>query len=98
MDRGDLLKDNTKNDGTNKDMGTCIILDFNLQHNEVERIIHRYWNVLKQDAHLKGSLSETPRIVYKRAPNLHDRLVKHRLLSQRYSGTVFTAVDGVTAV
>lgn len=30
---------------------------------------------MKQDVHLKGRLSEKPRIVYKRAPNLSDKLV-----------------------
>lgn len=64
INRGDLLKDNTRNNGPNKDMGTCIVLDFNLQIKEVEKIIYKYWNVLKQDVHLKEYLSETPNIVY----------------------------------
>lgn len=49
MDREDLLKVSTIKKDTSNDMGTCIVLDYKLQNREVERIIQKYWNVLKQD-------------------------------------------------
>lgn len=48
---------------------------YHKESKEVEKIIRKYWNVLKQDIHLRGSLSDKPKIIYKRAPSLCDKLV-----------------------
>lgn len=61
--------DNGNNEGIN------VVLDYSIQSHEVRRIICKYWDVLKQDVHLKGVLPDKPKIVFKRAPNLRDKLV-----------------------
>lgn len=64
LNRDGLLTEGTNNKRSNEDMGTSIVLDYNLQNRDVEKIIKKYWNVLKQDIHLKDHLSDTPRIIY----------------------------------
>lgn len=54
---------------------TCLVLHYNLQNKDIERIITKYWRVLKQDISLCDSLPDKPKIIYKRAPNLRDRIV-----------------------
>lgn len=75
LNREDLLRDRigTRDDDDNG--STSVILDYNLQSKEVEKIINKYWDVLKQDVHLRDTLPNKPNIVYKRAPSLRDKLV-----------------------
>lgn len=75
LSRDDLLRDKNAAVGNKEFDGTCIVLDYSLQSKDVERILKKYWSVLKQDTHLKDLLSDKPKIVYKKAPSLRDRLV-----------------------
>lgn len=52
MDRESLL-DDTRNQANNVDTGTCIVLDYNFQIRDVEKIISKYWQLLKQDTQLR---------------------------------------------
>lgn len=51
-----------------------IILDYNVQYKKFEKIIRKYWPILKQDKTLGPVLPERPQFVYKRAPSLRDKL------------------------
>lgn len=75
LSRDNLLKDRVQTTEEDVNDGISMVLNYSLQNNEVQKIIRKYWNVLKQDVHLKEILPEKPKIIFKRAPNLRDRLV-----------------------
>lgn len=75
INRDDLLRDNTRSTDRDINDGISVVLDYSVQSNEVRRIICKYWSVLKQDIHLRDMLPDKPKIVFKRAPNLRDKLV-----------------------
>lgn len=75
VNREDLLKDSTKVTDNENHEGISVVLDYSTQSYEVRRIICKYWSVLKQDAQLKDVLPDKPKFVFKRAPNLRDRLI-----------------------
>lgn len=72
-----------------------IILDFNAQHKEVEKLFKKHWHILKADKHLNAVLPEKPKFIYKRAPTIRDKVVKNviepppRNLFTFFSGTGF---------
>lgn len=75
MERDTLLEDKVKWDG-NEDISISIVLDYNLQTWDMKNIT-KYWQVLKQDVHLGGTLLDEPRFVYKRDLNLRDKIVRN---------------------
>lgn len=54
-----------------------LVLDFNVQFKDIEKIIRRHWYILKEDKHLQKILPEKPLIIYKRAPTLRDIIVNN---------------------
>lgn len=70
MDRGSLLE-NIKNRVDNVATGICIVLDYNLQTRDVEKIISKYWQVLNQDTQLTDNLMDKLQIIYKRDKLVH---------------------------
>lgn len=60
-----------------QELPLALIMDYNLQHKQVERIIEKYWNILKYDDILKSFILVKPRFIYKRATILRDQLVKN---------------------
>lgn len=51
-----------------------MILDFNIQHKQFEKIVQKHWPILKLDRTLGPVLPDRPLFIYKRAPSLRDRL------------------------
>lgn len=51
-------------------------MDFNMQHKQIEKIVKKYWNIVKADRHLGTILPEKSRFTYRRAPTLRDRIAK----------------------
>lgn len=88
MDRLILIKDKEYN---NQQIDRVpIILDYNVQHRQVERIIQRHWHMLQADKHLHTILPNKPKFVYKKAPTIQDNLVKSVIDSPKKSFTFFT--------
>lgn len=55
-------------------MNTRMILDYNVQHKKFEKIVFKYWLILKQDRVLGPALSDHPQFKYRKAPSLRDKL------------------------
>ena len=55
-----------------KSEAPAIILDYNVQHKDVEKLLKKHWHILATDKHLKNILPIKPNIVYKRAPTIRD--------------------------
>lgn len=55
----------------------ALILNFNVQHKDIEKIKKKYWYILREDKHLQSILPDKPFIVYKRANTLRDPIVKN---------------------
>lgn len=66
MDRSELIRDKKKQESTT-DM-KLIILNYIIQHKQVEKIIKRHWCILLADKHLQEILPNFPKFVYRRAP------------------------------
>lgn len=75
MDRDALLLN--KPAQKRQELPPALIMDYNIQYKQVERIIEKYWNVLKCDDILKTLIPDKPRFIYRRATNLRDQLVKN---------------------
>lgn len=65
MDRSSLVADSDKNKdkniNTKQDVFQYrIILDYNIQHKKVEKIILKYWDILKKDIILGPTLPARP--------------------------------------
>lgn len=53
-----------------------LILDYNVQHKQISKIIQRHWHILKNDKDLNNILPELPSIIYRRALIIRDMVVK----------------------
>lgn len=53
-------------------------------------MITRHWHILKSDSGLRDILPARPRFIYKRAPTLHDQLVKSVIDPPKKQFTFFT--------
>ena len=73
--RETLIEDRIKN----KDMDdqVPIILNYNVQHKQLENIFKRHWSILQADKQLQCILPSMPRIIYRRAPSLRDLVAKN---------------------
>ena len=74
----------------NKPDSVPMILDYNIHHKKIEKIINRHWHILKADTKLKEILPERPKFIYKRAPTLRDQLVKSVVDPPKKQFTFFT--------
>lgn len=68
-----------------------LILDYNIQHREVEKVVRKHWHILKSDRHLKNILPDVPKIVYKKAPTLRDLLVRNVMDPPKSGHNFFTS-------
>ena len=53
-----------------------IILNFNVQHRQLESVFRKHWPILKADRQLQDVLPVAPKVVYRRAPTLRDLVAK----------------------
>lgn len=44
------------------------------QYKKIEYILNKQWNMLKQDPHLSTTLSERPKVTYRKAPTLKNKI------------------------
>lgn len=71
MDRATLVTDPKTHKTEQKDRSEFkIILDYNIQHKKLKKIIMKHWDILKKDCMLGTILPSRPRFIYKRAPTL----------------------------
>lgn len=63
MERDTLLVNKPVQD--RQELPLALVMDFNLKHKQVERIIGNYWNVLIFDDILKPLSPDKPRFIYK---------------------------------
>lgn len=77
LDREGLIQDTIKN--TENKNTVSLVMDFNIQHKQIEIIFLKYWNIVKADRHLGAILPERPKFMYRRAPTLRDRIAKNVL-------------------
>lgn len=76
IDWFELIKDKRKKQDSRINVAP-IVLDYNAQHKNVEKIIKWHWHILLTDTHLKSLHPQIPKFVYKRAPTLRDKIVKN---------------------
>lgn len=57
-----------------EDHSTRFITTFHFQYKKMEKISENHWNILQKDLHLKTILPEHPRVTYRRAPNLRNKI------------------------
>lgn len=55
------------------------ITGFHSQHRKMEHILSKHWNTLKQDPHLNTSLHQRPKVTYRRAPTLKNKIAPSKL-------------------
>lgn len=72
-----MIQNTVKNTEYNNTLS--LVVDFNAQHKQIERIVRKYWNIIKANRHLGVILPEKPRFTYWRAPTLRDRLARNVL-------------------
>ncbi|XP_040178228.1 uncharacterized protein LOC120910536 [Rana temporaria] len=84
MDRNTLLQGPKMKKYKNE--APFIVLDYNIQHREVEKLIKKHWHILRSDRNLQTILPDRPNIVYKRAPTLRDLIVKNVVVPPPISG------------
>ena len=52
---------------------------FHYKHKKMESILVKHWDILLQDPHLKPILPARPKITYRRAPNLKNKIAPSKL-------------------
>lgn len=73
MDRIVLMKDR---EHSNQQIDRVpIILEYNTQYKQIERIIQRHWHILQEDKHLHN-IPDHPKFVYKKAPTIRDKIIR----------------------
>lgn len=70
MDRDTLLSENKQQEPLCREFN--IILDFNVQFRQVEKIIKKHWDILRRDRFLGSMLPAPPWLIYRKAPTLKD--------------------------
>lgn len=68
-----------KKDKEITDHSTRFITTFNFQYKKMENILKKHWSILLQDPLLKTSLPLIPRITYRKAPSLKNRIAPSKL-------------------
>ncbi|CAI9613040.1 unnamed protein product [Staurois parvus] len=87
LDRRILLTKSQNNNSMDNVM--IIIMPYNKQYKDVQRIINKHWDILKLDKDLKDSIPENPRFIYKKAPNIRDKIVKNVLNPPKQNSLTF---------
>lgn len=59
-----------------KNMSTLCCVKYSPLAYEFKKAIHRHWHIIDSDTRLKQVFTKKPQLVFKRAPNLKDHLVK----------------------
>lgn len=77
MDRSKLIEDSSKK--TDSMNSVPLVMDYSLQHKQIEKIFRKHWYIVKADRHLGTLLPEKPRFTYRRAPTLRDLVAKNVL-------------------
>lgn len=77
LDRNTLLNKKIRMKNERKEL--AFITGFNNQYTDVERIIKRYWPILKEDRVLANILPGKPKFVYRKAPTLWNHLVHNAI-------------------
>lgn len=71
MKKGDQIKDKT--------IPNCeqdhvpFVLDYNIQHKKIVKVIQHHWHILQSDKYLQGILPKRPRFIYRRAPSISEK-------------------------
>ena len=77
LDRDTLIQDSVRNSSfTGK---IPLIMDYSVQHKQIEAICKKYWHIVKADRHLAQVLPEKTLFTYRRAPTLRDIIAKNVL-------------------
>lgn len=61
----------------NEKMQYTVVIDCNIQHKVVEKIINRHWDILKQDTHIGSSLPNLPSYFTKKSLNMVVKNIVH---------------------
>lgn len=75
--RGQCLTNKDPKVQSNQQWG--FISDFHCQYREVEDIFRKYWHILSMDRDLGLVLPDCPRLIYRKAPNFGDHVVKRNV-------------------
>lgn len=78
MERTPLFQDRSRNERITYELP--IILDYNVQHKQVEKIFKKHWSILRADTQLCTILPVVPKFTYRRAPTLRDMIAKISLI------------------
>ena len=72
LNRADLVQDSNKQVTKEGNFEFKIVLDYNIQYRQFEKIVNKHWEVLKKDKVLGTVLPAHPRFIYRKAPSLRD--------------------------
>lgn len=64
-----ILVSNSPKDNQYSAANMRMSLDFNVQNKKFEKIVKKYWPILKQDRVLGPPLPECPQFIYRKAPS-----------------------------
>lgn len=62
------------------DHSTRFITTFHFQYRKMEKIMSKHWDILLQDPLLNTSLPTKPRVTYRKAPNLKNKIAPSKLI------------------
>lgn len=92
MDRKDLLWKKIRNANNQKDV--AFITGFNSQYKDFERIMRKYWPILREDGVLSNILPNKPKFVYRKALTLRNHLV-HNVIDPPKPINIFPDMKGL---
>lgn len=75
MERTPLIQDCPRNERITYDLP--IILKYNVQHKQTEKIFKKHWSFLRADTQLCTILPVVPKFTYRRVPTLRDMVAKN---------------------
>lgn len=91
MDRSSLLHKKERN--THNVAEFAFLTGFNRQYKQLENIFKKHWPILKSDRTLGELLPKGPRFIYRRAPNIRNRLV-HNVVNPLRKTDLFPELKG----
>lgn len=71
-----------KKENTSSSSNIRFITRFHGQYKRMESIISKHWEILKQDPFLSSSICDKPRVTYRRAPSLKNKIAPSQLKAQ----------------
>lgn len=69
-----------------------IVLDYNIQHKQFEKIVNKHWEVLRKDRVLGAVLPSLPQFIYKQDLTLRDVIAPGSTYCQRMDFLFFSLV------